>query len=56
MRVVSSVLLVENKNVPIQTLNFLGGWDSHISRQTAYEGGKVVSPKHRPPLAAGNIP
>ena len=26
------------------------GWSSQISRQSAYEGGKVVSPPHRPPL------
>jgi hypothetical protein len=25
-------------------------------RQSAHEGGKVVSPTHRPPLAPGNIP
>ena len=25
-------------------------WGSHISRQSAHEGGKVVSPTHRPPL------
>ena len=29
---------------------------SQISRQSAHEGGKVVSPKHRPPLPLGNIP
>jgi hypothetical protein len=27
-----------------------------ILRQTAHEGGKVVSPTHRPPLPPGNIP
>jgi hypothetical protein len=26
-----------------------------ISRQSTDEGGKVVSPKHRPPLPPGNI-
>jgi hypothetical protein len=27
-----------------------------ISRQSAHEGGKVVSPKHRPPLPPEDIP
>jgi hypothetical protein len=27
-----------------------------MSRQSAHEGGKVVSPSHRPPLPSGNIP
>ena len=31
------------------------GWDSQISRQSAHEGGKVVSPTHRP-LPPWNIP
>ena len=30
--------------------------DSRISRQSAHEGDKVVSPTHRPPLPLGNIP
>ena len=29
---------------------FPGGWGYRISRQSAHEGGKVVSPKPRPPL------
>jgi hypothetical protein len=29
--------------------------DSQILRQATYEGGKVVSPTHRPPLSPGNI-
>ena len=27
-----------------------------IPRQSAHEGGKVVSPTHRPPLPLGDIP
>jgi hypothetical protein len=29
---------------------FQKAWRSQISRQSAHEGGKVVSPTHRPPL------
>jgi len=31
-------------------------WGSQISRQSAHEYRKVVSPTHRPPLPPGNIP
>jgi hypothetical protein len=33
-----------------------GGSGSRISRQSAHEGGKVVSPTHRPSLPPGRIP
>jgi hypothetical protein len=32
------------------TLRVSEGWGSQISRQLVHEGGKVVSPTHRPPL------
>jgi len=40
---------------PGEALRFPGVWDAQISRQSAHEGGKVVSPTHRPPLPPGNI-
>ena len=41
---------------PGQVQSFPGRWGSQISRHSAHESGKVVSPTHRLPLPPGNIP
>jgi len=43
-------------NRPVQAQRVPGRWGFQISRQSAHEGGKVVSPTHRPPLPPRNIP
>jgi hypothetical protein len=41
---------------PIQAQRVPEVWGSQISKQSAYEVRKFISPTHQPPLSPGNIP
>jgi hypothetical protein len=51
--------ICKGKAFPLQTWTGPwgpGGWGSRISRHSAHEGSKVVSPTHRPSSHPGRIP
>ena len=57
--IIIKIKYYKGKAVPLQSWTGPEGlevWGSQISRQSAHEGGKVVSPTHRQPLPPGNIP
>jgi hypothetical protein len=50
------IKIKQSQNRSGQALRLPGGSGYQTSRQSAHEGGKVVSPMDRPPLPPRNIP
>ena len=50
-----STLLKQSRYSPGQALRVPGGWGFQISKHSTHEGGKVVSPTHRPRLPPQEI-
>jgi hypothetical protein len=50
------IWMSKGKAMPLQTWTDPEGSRRQISRHSAHEGGKFVSPTHRPPLPPENIP
>jgi len=49
------IMIKQSHYKPGQAMRVSEGLGSQTSRQLAHEGGKVVSPMHRPPLPPENI-